>query len=388
MESSRWTMDFLEAKRSVGEPLADAVVAELFEQGQVNAVNRLLRDLVLNEEIVPESVPRVVRDYLEQTAQLPVWADPAIIARGEDVYCEYGPVIVNVHFTASLPECYACGNGAEVLYRTHKLTTDVSRRIVETAQFVMDVMAPGGLAPGGFGVRSAQKVRLMHAAVRYLTARDPAWKHTDWGVPINQEDQAGTLMTFATVALDGLKKLNITLSPEEEDAYVHSWGVVGYVLGIQEDLLPANAEDGRQLMSAIRRHQHRPTEAGRELTAALLSFMRNTMPGNAFDGVPASLLWYLCGDEIAQILGVGEPDWTRLLIGPLRFIHGLTEHVEHRSALLEKLAQAMHLRLLEGLIFVERGGNRVPFRIPETLSKQWGLSEVAQQMAAAGQRAS
>jgi hypothetical protein len=51
---------------------------------------------------------------------------------------------------------------------THRLINHPFRRIVETAQFVLDVMAPDGLGHSGRGVRSAQKVRLMHAAIRHL----------------------------------------------------------------------------------------------------------------------------------------------------------------------------------------------------------------------------
>ena len=67
--------------------------------------------------------------------------------------------------------------------------------------------AAGALDAGGAGIRSAQKVRLMHDAVRHLILEhgwDPAL-----GLPINQEDQLGTLLTFSAVILDGLRKLGL-----------------------------------------------------------------------------------------------------------------------------------------------------------------------------------
>src|SRR5436190_800161 len=77
----------------------------------------------------------------------------------------------------------------KVLHMTARLETDAQRRVIETAQLLVDVMASGGLSPSGAGKRSAQKVRLLHAAVRYLIGKSGQWDPA-LGVPINQEDLA------------------------------------------------------------------------------------------------------------------------------------------------------------------------------------------------------
>ena len=101
-----------------------------------------------------------------------------------------------------------------VIYRTAQLYTNPRRRIVETSQMIIDVMQEGGLEPGGYGVRTAQKVRLMHAGVRHLLLQrdwNPAW-----GVPINQEDLAGTLASFSAMVLDGLMKLQTKIQNQKQ----------------------------------------------------------------------------------------------------------------------------------------------------------------------------
>ena len=57
----------------------------------------------------------------------------------------------------------------------------------------------GGLSGPGRGIRTAQKVRLMHAAVRniLLTESDPPGDEQLLGKPVNQEDTAGTLLLFS-----------------------------------------------------------------------------------------------------------------------------------------------------------------------------------------------
>src|SRR5262245_15657081 len=78
-----------------------------------------------------------------------------------------GPEIIMTLFCYGLPSCYAAAKGVQVLALTTRLFSNPTRRVIETAQMVVDVMAPGGLAARGRGIRTAQKVRLMHAAVRY-----------------------------------------------------------------------------------------------------------------------------------------------------------------------------------------------------------------------------
>ena len=76
-------------------------------------------------------------------------------------------------FLSSLPLAYAAHDGVQVLALTAQLETDTKRRILESAQFVLDVTAPGALEPGRPGYETVRLVRLMHAGVRHLIRTDP-----------------------------------------------------------------------------------------------------------------------------------------------------------------------------------------------------------------------
>src|SRR5262249_45188084 len=147
--------------------------------------------------------------YFKRTAALPAFADPARIARAQDLFTRYGWQVAVGLFCSSLPQAYAAKKGAKVLGYTQALSRHVRQRIFETAQFIFDAMDPGGLAKDGRGVRAAQKVRLMHAAIRHLVLKDRQrpYDPVAFGLPVNQEDMAGTLMTFSCVTLDALRKL-------------------------------------------------------------------------------------------------------------------------------------------------------------------------------------
>src|SRR3972149_1898554 len=184
MTVNHWPDSFLDAMREIGDPPADAVIAAVIDSGQTDAVNRMMRSLVENDDLVPADLPEIVRGYLDQSGTLPAWADPTLIDRGQQAFLLHAPEIVLLLFYSSLPRAYAAKKGAQVLHMTRRLIGSYAwRRIIETAQFLADVAPPGGLGPGRHGIRSAQKGRLMHAAIRHYILHDPTWRdqwNMDW----------------------------------------------------------------------------------------------------------------------------------------------------------------------------------------------------------------
>jgi hypothetical protein len=274
---TKWTDALLEPMRAVDDPPADAVIEAVVRADGDAGLAAALRSLVQNDEVIPGELPQAVRDYFAQTAALPAWADRSRIAQGEQIFVEHGPVIGSILVCASLPYCYACAQGVNVLHISMQLSQFAERRIIETARFLFDVMTPGGLAEGGLGVRAAQKIRVLHSTMRHVMLTRGNW-NPEWGHPLNQEDKAITLLTFSTVVLDSFRRLSIHLTPEQEEAYMHVWNVVGYLLGIRPEMLPADAADGRAEFAAIRRRLFGASEAGREVTKALVRFAQYIVP--------------------------------------------------------------------------------------------------------------
>ncbi len=373
MKGPNWTQSFLDTMREQCDPPADEAVRTLFQQQKVQAANALMKQLVLNENVSPEMLAPPLRGYFEQSGQLPSWADLNLVRQGEELFGRYGPHIVTALFHASLPSCYAAAKGVQVLHLTARLETDPLRRIVETSQMIVDVMAPGGLSAGGRGLRAAQKVRLMHAAVRYLIHRSGQWDPA-WNQPINQEDMAGTLCTFSIIALESLERMGCELSDAERQAYYHAWRVVGYVMGIDERLLPERWEDANRLWTLIQQRQFKASPEGKALTQALLKLVEHVTPGNVFDGMPAALMRHLVGDATADLLAVPKADWTRMLMGPLQVLGWVSDTiVDLRGAQTARMVGMFGRRLVEGLVWVNRGPERVPFRIPTTLRESWNV---------------
>src|SRR5437763_16890983 len=122
-----WTDSLLEPMRQAGDPLADAVIAELFAKSEIGAVNELMKNLITNEFPEPAGLPDIVRDYLEQTDRLPDWANPELIAAGEKVFWRYGPKLVLIFHCYALPFDSLGRNGVQVLALTTRLLSNPTR---------------------------------------------------------------------------------------------------------------------------------------------------------------------------------------------------------------------------------------------------------------------
>jgi hypothetical protein len=260
-------------------PLADAVVGEIYAKGEVDAVDALMKTLVRNDGIPSDKLPRVVRDYLAATSVVPD-LDPEAQRRAENLFSLLGPEMLMVLGFYSLPAAYAARKGVQVLYRTAYLSQRPVRRVFETTQMVVDVLSPGGLSANGAGLRTAQKVRLMHAATRHLLTTDPTrpWDAHELGLPINQEDLAGTLTTFTWVVIDGLEKMKIEIGDADREAYVQAWGSIARVLGLREELVPKSFAEAGTLADRIHTRQLAPSPEGAALAKALIEGYQSLMP--------------------------------------------------------------------------------------------------------------
>ncbi len=375
--TNKWTDEFLDPMREMTDLLADEVVAIVIQSGGLEAFDQMIRHLVNNRDVIPDSLPQIVRDFFEQTKILPDWADQEKIDQGEQVFELYGPEMIMMLFFVSLPYAYATKKGSHVLAITSELTKHVHRRIFRTAQFIMDVMQDRGLGPNGRGIRSAQKVRLLHASIRYYIAHQPKWKSEwdpAWGLPINQEDLAGTLMDFSVGVMKGLKRSKIRLSPKQAEAYLHCWKVVGSIMGICPELMPENVEDAYDLANTIIARQLGESDSGKKLIKDLIHFMQGFMP-RLFRGFPATATRYLSGDHIAHVIEVGPSDWTLVFLKLQIFLFDMAEKLKYRFPGLQKYIRFLTWSLIDRAVIYEEGNQGTYFQIPDHLRKHWRLSK-------------
>lgn len=393
------TTDVLNQFRRVTDPLADSVITKIIDSGQEKQINNVLMTLVRNSSVqkgtfalLGPDLSTLLADYFETSGQLPEWVDPKMVAKGQRLFESNGPAIFMLLNMSSLPLCYCCGNGAQVLYDTGRLMAlgndvdPLSRRLMETAQMIVNLLTPGGLNQNGQGVVTIQKVRLIHASIRYFLKRGQTgspWDVTRFGEPINQEDLAGTLMSFGPVILAGLKKLGAKITNDDANAWMHCWNIAGHLLGIDETLLPDTYEQGFQLATQILSHQARESQAGIALTTSCNKFIDYMIPGNAFDGVPEYLMCYFLQDfsassqrDLADCIGIKQRAdlKDKLVLQLTHFFTKLVSGAESHDSFVQKIIATFNKLLLQGIIYHFNGNKRVQFSIPPSLQANWGLT--------------
>ena len=286
----------LDRLRHQGDALADDAIDELSGAARPSGAG-----LVGAVEARARGGGAACTRLLEQAFTVPDWVDFARMRAGVHLGQRFPLHAALSLLWGSLVESYTAVLGAKVLVRAGQLEGDTVRRIRRTAEFVSQLGASAEARPGSSAHRHLLHVRLVHAFVRRAMRRRADWDDA-WGVPVNQEDNAGTLFMFSHVLLRGLGRLGVGPSEEEESSVHHVFRWVGHVIGVAPEVLTATREEERRLYQHFSRRQHHPDDDSRSLAHALV---------RAFDGrapffLPAASLYqisrHLIGDELADAL--------------------------------------------------------------------------------------
>ncbi|WP_128547035.1 DUF5995 family protein [Larkinella soli] len=382
---SVWTDEFLWSKRLVGDPEADQVFRTLVDRNQKGEVDQIFQMLVRNRDFpnpafdaLPTDVRDLIEGYFVATRKLPDWAEPFKLMVAADLFRQYGPKILLVLLCKSLPLCYTCWRGAKVLYRTGRLRVhdgslnSFTRRLMETAQFVVDILTPDSFEHDGHAIVAIQKVRLVHAAIRYF-AQERDWDTEVYGLPINQEDLSGTLLSFSVVIVDGLEQLGIELTPEEREAFFHLWHVVGYLIGVDDDLNPEAEDDCRFLMNAILEQQAGPSAEGAELTDACIDLMNSRLSFGPFKDISHVFVRFFIGDRYADMLSVPKEDdaGDSRLLNAVQWLDKRFRGLSERNVLVAALGRSFSSGMIEMVLDYHNGSKNEQFVMPSALTRTW-----------------
>jgi hypothetical protein len=334
------------------DPLADAAIARILGPGRpggpdtdtIALLNQEIARWQLNGDLdgwraspgLPAEMASALEEYVAAARVLPDWADAAAIARAEVLFMEMSMASCTLLFCASLPQCYVMPDLAAVLHAAGQLEQHTDYRVRATAAMVFPVMMHGGLTdPAGGGVAQAIKVRLIHAMVRHLVLRGDAadalvpprrlprlltrggtmhhvlyahgWDIDRLGLPCNQEELAYTLLTFNYVFLHGLRRLGLGLDTGDEHAYLHTWNVLGHVLGIERGLMADTMPQAARMFATIQagaRGQRRQPDPRPALAGALVATLQRYIPLRLLKPFPVLLTRHLVGKAAARDLGL------------------------------------------------------------------------------------
>ncbi|MET9463816.1 oxygenase MpaB family protein [Streptomyces sp. NPDC006544] len=370
-----YTEASMAALRRAGDELADATVATLFERGEVGKFNALMRYVSTAGAPLPEGLPDVARAYLEATSVPPAWVDWEEMERARLFFIDNNVHISTALSFASMPACYLVPHVAKLLSAAHGLKYP-SKRMAETGQFTLYLMRPDAFEAGSRFVPAVQKVRLLHASIRHHLREENRWDVEALGTPICQEDMIGGQMFFSLLVLDSLHRLGIHMSTEGAEAYYYAWRVVGAMLGVDQEAVPATLEEARRFLDLYMVRHMGPSEEGAHLTRQLIDLYEEVVPGTLFDPLVSALIRHLIGDTCATWLHVPRTPWDTVVKAVPHLLNVL-ETIEDRSPLgawaLDRLG---HLTATLELSSLTRG-RVMHYAIPDTLKKDYGISSAA-----------
>ncbi|MEM1414766.1 MAG: oxygenase MpaB family protein [Myxococcota bacterium] len=371
--------DRLFAALERGDPLADRAVDALAGRREAGA---WIRRGAAGEALA--EAPEPVRTFFADCRHVPAFVDEARARRGARVFFRAGMAGGITLGAKSLVGGYCAPAGNKPLAFSGALERRMSRRLAETGRFVVATHGEDALRPGREGWAITLRVRLMHAQVRRLLRTDPRWDPA-WGVPINQHDMLATTLLFSSVFLEGCRAFGVPIDEDEADAFLHLWCWSGWLMGVEEELLPASDREGRRLCRFIALTQGPPDDDSRALTRGLLAA---PVP----PGAPAFERWLarsqgalgegfcrtLLGDELADGLGLARspaqhvPALVRMALGGARGLVPKTARARLglRAERLGEAYWARNLRL--GL-----AGLPAAFRLPDRLEGTPGRARTA-----------
>lgn len=281
----------------------DRLMAGLVDGGGVPAVNTALRSWVDNDDPLPAGLPADLTGWLQRVNRLPSWADPAKLRRAADF---------NRRKDTYLFLLYGLGSGimSTVIPREARSVywsaggANMQDRAAKTFTFGYDLSEAGAFEPSGQFVVTANKTRLVHAAVRHLLPQSAHWRAAaDERVPISNGDILVTFHSLGTFVHRKLREWHVPMSAADEEAFLHQWQVAIHLLGVRDEFIPqtwaaADAQSAQVLTPLLA-----PTPEGKELAADLLGLTAQIDLG-VTRGFLNEFVRYVLSDEVGDWLGL------------------------------------------------------------------------------------
>jgi len=298
--------------RALGDKEADEIINQIVDQNGITSLRQLMSFLSDYQNLSFENQSPILQLFLSANASLPVFYDKKKLIRSTDFYRENQQNIALILGLYSLPYCYLGADGAKVLYMSERIKNDTYKRLTETGSFLNTVMNyDNWQSERIFSI--CLKVRLLHATIRYFTLHSKQWDLA-WGYPINQEDMLGTNLAFSLVVLRGMEKLGYSVDKTYEDAYINTWNVIGFLLGVKQEIMPVSYLEAVKIDKQIAERQFRQSVEGQELTNSLMQVVRSFAPNEITANLLQSQSRMLLGEKYAKMLGITETNIPNTLL--------------------------------------------------------------------------
>ena len=169
-----------------------------------------------------------------------------------------------------------------------------------------------------------------------------------------------------------MEQLGIVLEPVEKEAYIHCWRVVGHVIGLHDDIIPANSADALKLGYSILDHQIAHSDQGSALMRALLDFQNRNAKAIMSSDSNIAMIRMMMGSKISDLMDVPKIEQSKIdkLNLKIKRIANVMEKIDH-SLVLAMLLQFFTKHMSLYMISHMTKSKIINFYIPRSLRSDW-----------------
>ncbi len=293
------------------DELGDNAVNDTYLKLPYNEASASVQQFSKNKISESDDAPESVKKLFLQMQEVPAWFDENLANIGARLCLRSGTnaLIILRDFVLMGGYDYAYLN--KPLIFTGALKKGAVKRLKDTLEFWVHVTREDALKVNSEAYQLIVRTRLMHSYARLTIKKKIVnWDYENWGEPINSWDMIATYTGFSLVFMQGLKKLGVKITEEEELGVFHLWKYIGYLLGIPPEFLPENKQQAVEHLYLWSSLQEKGDSDSVHLAKALLDEnLENTIYRYPFQrklllNLHQSMNWFLLDKEINERLSI------------------------------------------------------------------------------------
>ena len=258
------------AHTMLGDPIADAAIAELNSLGRNESARLIQRGIAAEDPTTLHDVPPAIRRFFESCAEVPDWVDRSSFMPGCRLFHRHTRLVLAGMVGGTLVEGFTT-NIAKSFFLTGRLRDNGQRRLRQNNRHMLEIFMPGGLDRMGDGWTHSIRVRLVHAKVRKLLEQSDEWDTEVLGTPVSAAHLGFAIAAFSARLLRHIRRLGASYSREERESFMAVWRYSGYLMGIPESILYDTEENALRLFELGRVIEPAPSMESIVLASSLIN---------------------------------------------------------------------------------------------------------------------
>ena len=250
-----FTKEFIDQKAKQGDPLADNLVAQMDADGTLQGEWRNLIDVVVAEA---KTRGGIYQEFIDFSYKVPDWVDFKDMEPSQRMVFTKLPStgltgLITFIGGSFIPTGLSAAAASQLVLQGQP-------RLIESGIFILKPAL--GMKPGSMAHYELIRVRIIHAAIRFFMGKkrgshvgDHLLQEDEY---VNQSQMAFFLTSFSFIHLRTATLMGMKLTDEQIHSHHHRWQYMGYLMGIDADLLTDTLYEEKKLAMAELKRETNP----------------------------------------------------------------------------------------------------------------------------------